>query len=147
MQLTPHVQAVLEDLAAVAAVGDAEESELARRLAAALAGAFRLRLLDAVAEAAHELTATLPAGHVEVRLQDGDPVLAYVDDTAPAAPVAVEDTSARITLRLPEALKASVEAAAAREGLSVNAWLIQAIARSVETRPARGNRLQGFARS
>ena len=57
-------------------------------------------------------------------------------------------TEARITLRLPESLKAAVEAAASREGLSVNTWLLQVLARSVETRARRGgHRLTGFARS
>jgi hypothetical protein len=39
--------------------------------------------------------------------------------------------TARITLRLPESLKASVEAAAANEGVSVNTWLVRALQRSV----------------
>ena len=60
---------------------------------------------------------------------------------------AAEDTSARITLRLPETLKASVEAAAAREGVSVNSWLVQALARAVDRRPSRSSRLTGYARS
>jgi hypothetical protein len=34
----------------------------------------------------------------------------------------------RITLRLPESLKEAVERAAAAEGISVNAWLVRAIA-------------------
>ena len=35
---------------------------------------------------------------------------------------------ARINLRLPEQLKAAAEQAAARERLSVNAWLVRAVA-------------------
>jgi predicted HicB family RNase H-like nuclease len=100
-----------------------------------------------VTAAAHEVSAQLPAGRVEVRLEAGDPVLSFLDE-APAPPAyPAEDTSARITLRLPEALKGSVEAAAAREGVSVNSWLVQTLARAVESRPSRGNRLTGFARS
>ena len=38
---------------------------------------------------------------------------------------------ARINLRLPEPLKAGVEQAAARERLSVNAWLVRAAAAAV----------------
>ena len=146
MQLSHHLDAVRDDLAAVAALADPAHADLVARLAAALEASLRLRLLEAVTEAAHELTAQLP-GHVDVRLEGGDPSLVYVEaaDSVPA--VAADDPAARITLRLPEALKASVEAAAAREGLSVNSWLVQAIARSVESRPARGNRLTGFARS
>jgi hypothetical protein len=35
---------------------------------------------------------------------------------------------ARITLRLPESLKEQAERSAAEEGLSVNAWLVRAVA-------------------
>ena len=38
----------------------------------------------------------------------------------------------RINLRMPERLKARVEAAAAGEGLSVNAWLVRAAAAAAD---------------
>ena len=50
-----------------------------------------------------------------------------------APPELDEAATARINLRLPEALKADVEQAAARERLSVNAWLIRAVAAAVAT--------------
>ena len=58
-----------------------------------------------------------------------------------------EEASGRITLRLPESLKAGVEAAADREGISTNAWVVRSIARTLEQRPARKsrNRMQGYA--
>jgi predicted HicB family RNase H-like nuclease len=97
------------------------------------------------------LNGQLVSGHVEVRLAGRDPELVYVDDPlAPEEPPAPgDDLSARITLRLPEALKGSLEAAAAREGVSANAWIVRALARALEPRAARrsSNRLQGFARS
>ena len=43
-----------------------------------------------------------------------------------------EGGMARINLRMPEHLKARVDLAAAREGLSVNAWLVRAAAATVE---------------
>jgi hypothetical protein len=147
MQLSPHVEAVQADLAAVADAAGAEQAEPVRRVAAALAPSLRLHLLEAVTEAAHELSAQLPQGRVEIRLEGGDPSLAYLEESAAPPAFSAEDASARITLRLPEALKASVEAVAAREGVSVNSWLVQALARAVEARPSRGNRLTGFARS
>lgn len=147
MQLSVHVDAVQADLGAVADAAGPEQADSARRLSAALGSSLRLHLLEAVTAAAHEVSAQLPAGRVEVRLEAGDPVLSFLDE-APAPPAyPAEDTSARITLRLPEALKGSVEAAAAREGVSVNSWLVQTLARAVESRPSRGNRLTGFARS
>ena len=147
MQIGPYVEALQHDLAAVAAVSDPEAAETIRRVAAALESSLRLRLLHAVTEAANELTSQLPNGHVEVRLQDGDPAFVFVEEAAPAAAAPEDALSARITLRLPDALKASVEAAAAREGVSVNSWLIHAISRHLESRPRRSGRLTGFARS
>jgi HicB family len=150
MQIAPFIDALQHDLAAVAAVGDAEATETVQRISAALEASARLRLLEAVAEAAHELTSQLSGAHVDVRLAGADPSLVYVED-APApgpAPGGEDVFSARITLRLPDSLKASIEFAASREGVSVNTWLVQAISRSIDPRPHRvGKRLTGFARS
>ena len=106
--------------------------------------------LDALGDAALEVSAQLPSGHVEIRLSGQDPAFVYVgEEHQQAETAAAEDgVTARITLRLPEALKASAEAAAAREGLSVNTWLVRALARSVSSRSPRiGSRLSGFAKS
>ena len=50
------------------------------------------------------------------------------DEASPALPEADEGAPARINLRLPEQLKAGVEQAASRERLSVNTWLVRAVA-------------------
>jgi hypothetical protein len=152
MELAPHVDALVRDLTAIAAVGDDATSQAAARLAAALKASAGLRLLDALSEAALELGEQLPGGHVEVRLAGQDPSLVYVEDEpAPTAPSGEENLSVRITLRLPEGLKVAVEGAAARDGVSVNTWLVRALARAVSSWASRGsgsgNRLQGFARS
>jgi predicted HicB family RNase H-like nuclease len=83
-----------------------------------------------------------------VRLAGQDPTLTYVEEAGEAPAAGGEEAAtARITLRLPEALKASVEAAAAREGLSVNTWLVRALSRSVSGGGAQrsARRLRGFA--
>ena len=150
MQMAPFIESVQHDLAAVAAVSDPQTAETVQRISAALESSFRLRLLEAVTAAAHELTSQLSGGHVEVRLAGQDPSLVFVEDApAPGPSVGGEDAfTARITLRLPETLKASVEFAASRDGISVNAWIVQALARSIDPRPHRGpKRLTGFARS
>ena len=149
MRITPYVEAVRDDLLAVASVGQREGEELIGRLAAALESSLRLRLLEAVTEAAQELSGHIHSGHVEVRLAGSDPTLAFVEVVAePAAPVG-DDLSARITLRLPESLKSRLDAAASAEGVSVNTWLVQAVSRALESRPSRaaGRRLSGYARS
>jgi hypothetical protein len=61
----------------------------------------------------------------------------------------------RVSLRLPETLKNRAEVAAAREGLSVNAWLIRAVQQTLDAgvrrdsppRPfAPGRRVSGWVR-
>jgi hypothetical protein len=149
VQIDGYVQALREDLARVAALGDESTSRAAELLAVALESALGRRLQEALAEAALELTAQLEDGTVEVRLAGGDPELVFVRDEEPSPGPADEASTARITLRLPESLKARVEAGAARDGVSVNAWLVQALlaateSRRRETRPL--NRLAGYGR-
>ena len=149
MHVSRFVEALKADLAAVAELGDERTAETAGRLTVALQASVGLRLLDALTEAAVELNAQLPSGHVEVRLVGQDPQLVFVDEAEDAVvPPGDDALTARISLRLPEGLKRSIEAAAAREGVSTNAWLVRALARSVSGSPPRSrNRLQGFAQS
>jgi uncharacterized protein (DUF1778 family) len=53
-----------------------------------------------------------------------------------------EGSTSRLNLRLPEGLKAKIEEAARREGLSLNAWLVRTAAAAVE-----GTRAQVSRRS
>jgi HicB-like protein involved in pilus formation len=150
METAKFVEKLERDLAAAAAVGGAEVSEAAARLTQALRGSAGLRLMETLSDAALEISAQIPDGHVEVRLAGPDPELVYVTAQAAEPPaVQSEDTStARITLRLPEALKRELEAAANREGVSLNTWLVRALSRS--TAPPRrrvGNRLTGYAKN
>jgi HicB family len=148
MQISVHVEALQNDLASVAAVGNVEQTETVHRISAALEASVRLRLLEAITEAAHELTPQLP-GHVEVRLAGGDPSLVYVEESEHEWQGGDDELTARITLRLPGSVKANVEVAASREGVSVNSWLVAAIRRSLERRQSVriGSRLTGYARS
>ncbi|MGZ6260259.1 MAG: toxin-antitoxin system HicB family antitoxin [Candidatus Limnocylindrales bacterium] len=141
----------LRDRLAQAAEGDHEhEARAAQRLLASLDDSVRLMLLDVLAAAAAEITRELAPGSVELRLREGDPefvVSAPVDgpnrgagDARPAddpvsgteAVSGSEGNLARINLRLPEQLKSRVEHAAEQEGLSINAWLVRAVAAAVE---------------
>jgi HicB family len=148
MNITVLIDSLRDDLAGVAEIGDERSATVAARLADTLGASLRLRMLDALGQAALELSAKLPSGHVEVRLAGRDPELVYVDDSSDSGGTVGEDLSARITLRLPEGLKTAVETAAAREGVSVNTWLVRAIARTTESRPGKvGKRLTGYAQS
>ena len=133
MDTTRFVDAVKADLEAAAAVGGEALVEAAGRLSAALDASMRLALLDALSEASMELTRQLAAGRIEVRLAGREVELTYVADT-PAPSASEEDASARITLRLPERLKADAEAAAARESISTNAWLVRAVSAALAQR-------------
>jgi HicB family len=152
MNVAAYVEALQQDLANVAGIGDEAVAEAARRISAALESSLRLRLTDALGEAAAELTNQLPDGHVEVRVTGGEPELVYVPDPgAPPTPTSLEDLSARITLRLPETLKAIVDAAAQEAGVSANTWLLQQIHRSADPTKRRshpgGRRMTGYGRS
>ncbi|MFG2698579.1 toxin-antitoxin system HicB family antitoxin [Kitasatospora sp. NPDC048407] len=164
MDLTPYVDNLRRELAVAAEAGGPEARELADRLTAPLESATRLTMLHVLSAAMAEVTRELAPGSVDVRLRGLDPD--FVVTAPPAEPAAVEPTpvpvapvapdlpaaeddggQARINLRLPAQLKARAEEAAAREGLSVNAWLVRAVASAVEggARPrAQAERSQTF---
>jgi hypothetical protein len=152
MQIDGYVQALREDLARVAAVGDENTARAAELLSGALESAVGRRLLEALSEAALELNSHLDAGRVEVRFAGSDPELVYIpdEDAAPSEPVD-EAFTARITLRLPESLKTRLDAAAALHSVSVNTWLVQVLSRTLEPRTPSGGssrrRLTGYGRS
>jgi len=151
MQLEPHVDALRAELASLAGLGDDAVAAAAERLSQALGTTFGLRLLSVLSEAALEISSQLPAGHVEVRLAGQEPSLVYVEpEGSPAPPPAEDGSTARITLRLPDSLKASLEAAAGSEGVSLNTWIVRALARLLASPPSGGrvgNRLTGYGRS
>src|SRR5256885_6640417 len=113
MELAPHVEALQRDLAAIAAVGDEATAQAAQRLSAAIRASTGLRLLDALGEAALELSGQLPSGRVEGRLVGQDPSLVYVDERAPEPPPAGGGATARLTLPLPRSPKARLPPAPA----------------------------------
>ncbi len=64
-----------------------------------------------------------------------------------AAAAAGEGGIARINLRLPDQLKSQVQQSADREGLSINAWLVRAVAAAVDRGQPGTQREQRPARS
>ena len=148
MNLTVVIEGLRAELVATAELGDERVAAVAARLSDTLSASLRLRLLDVLSQAALELSEQLPSGHVEVRLAGQEPQLVFVEGEQ-QAPAAGDELTARITLRLPESLKTSVETAAAREGVSVNSWLVRALTRAAEARPRPkvGRRMTGYAES
>jgi hypothetical protein len=150
VQIDGTIQALREDLARIAAVGDESTARAAELVAMALESSLSRRLLEVLGEAALELNAQLDDGRVEVRFAGSDPEFVFVRDEAEESPSSPDEAlTARITLRLPDALKQRVEDAASREGVSVNTWLVQALGRIASGAPRRstGRRLTGYGRS
>ena len=144
MELTPYVESLRADLESAAAAGTDATRETARLLATALEPAVRLSLVDALSAMAAEVTAAAELGSVEIRMHGREPqVVVFAEPAGEAAPLdppsatppppdADDDgATARVTLRLPESLKAQTEERAAAEGLSVNAWLVRAVHEAV----------------
>jgi hypothetical protein len=172
--LRPYIEQMRNEFAVAAEGVDADGRALAERLFAQLEAATRLTLLDALSEAADEITRELAPGSVHVRLRGREPAFVVTlpdpsvdEERQVAGPVAApgpvlapegdEGGTSRINLRLPDHLKASVEQAAGRAGLSVNAWLVRAAAGAVEAsdprhrpaghaQPSSGQNFTGWAR-
>ncbi|MGQ5259835.1 hypothetical protein ACTWLT_03660 [Micromonospora sp. ZYX-F-536] len=174
MDLRPYVENLRNEFAVAAEGVDPDSRALAQRLYTQLEAATRLMLLDALSDAADEITRELAPGSVHVRLRGREPDFVVTLASPPTdgggeeagppappppvlAPGGDEGGTSRINLRLPDQLKASVEEAAGRAGLSVNAWLVRAVAGAVgagepDRRPPRrveprsGQHFTGWAR-
>jgi hypothetical protein len=158
MDLSDYVDALRGALTTAAAAGGEQSRETARLLADTIEPAVRLALIDALSAMAAEVTAALDGPLVDIRARGRDPEVVVVPPAEPAHP-AVDDEAdddgpaARISLRLPDALKSRAERAAAAAGLSMNAWLVRAVADELRDSgrvPPSGRgprRYSGFARS
>ncbi|HYA45801.1 MAG TPA: toxin-antitoxin system HicB family antitoxin [Acidimicrobiales bacterium] len=150
MDLSEHVENIRRHFAAAADTAGEEARALAERLFTPLEAAIRLSLQDVLADAAQEITCELAPGSVELRLHGRQPEFVVTParpepspgaedaDLAQPGPVVAEgdERVARLSLRIPEHLKARVDDAAEREGISVNSWLIQAAAAALERGPS-----------
>ena len=163
MDLSDYVDALRGSLTTAAAAAGEQARETARLLADTMEPAVRLAVIDALSAMAAEVTAALDGDVVDIRVRGRDPEVVVVpaphaeaeEQPAPGEDGDTEDDGsvARISLRLPDALKTRAERAAAAEGLSLNAWLVRAVAaglREPRTPPTSGRgprRYSGFARS
>ena len=162
MELGQYVNDLQRQLVDAAANGAEETRATAERLAAGLDAATRLVLLDALSAAVGEITRDLAPGSVDLRLRGREvefvvsqPTVETDGDEVPVASVDLDDAStSRTTLRLPDALKTRVDEAASADGLSVNTWLVRAIAAALQPKQRRstqrtlrtGDNFAGWAR-
>jgi hypothetical protein len=149
MDLRPHVDQLRHELTIAAEAGGEEARALAARLLAPLESATRLTLLNALTIAADEISRELAPGSVEVRLRGLDPSFvvqpaerqdepeAALSEPPAALPEPADGPTARINFRPPEGLKTRIDEAAAREGQSVNAWLVRIVTAALNQGPGR----------
>ena len=167
MDLSSYVDTLRHELAVAARAAGSEAETLAERLTAPLESATRLVLQEAVSDAAQEISRDLAPGSVDVRLRGRElgfvvdrgpqdrgatadpagwppatpaappPPADSPRDDAASAPKEGDAGTARITVRLPVTLKAQIEAAAEREGVSVNAYLVRTL--GVAMQPGTGS--------
>ena len=145
MDLSPYIASLREDLATAASAGDENTRRTAAALSAALEPAARLAIMNALADLAAEVTASLEGQVVEVRLAGRD-VQVVVTGSAPEQDSgphqqdvppqyvtgdATGDIS-RITLRMINELKSKAEQAAAAQGMSLNSFIQQAVGGAVQ---------------
>jgi hypothetical protein len=151
MELSDFAAKLHRELTSITRFAGEDVTRAAELLAETLDSSVRLILLDVLSAAAADITARLSDTVVEVRLADGEPTFVvmtappepeYEEQPRPAAAGADQEPGARLTLRLPDSLKTRIEAEAARDGVSVNTWLVRAASRSLEN-PARGSRPSG----
>jgi hypothetical protein len=162
MELGQYVGELQRQVVDAATNGAEETRAVAERLAAGLDAATRLVLLDVLSAAVGEITRDLAPGSVDLRLRGREvefvvnqPSAEAEGDDRPVASVDLDDAStSRTTLRLPDAIKARVDEAAAADGLSVNTWLVRAIAAALQPKQRRsaqrtlrtGDNFAGWAR-
>ncbi|WP_026552622.1 hypothetical protein [Arthrobacter sp. H20] len=162
MELGQYVSDLQRQLVDASATGAEDTRVVAEQLAAGLDAATRIVLLDVLSAAAGEITRDLAPGSVDLRLRGREvefvvtlPATEAETDEPHSAPVDQEDTSTtRTTLRLPDALKARVDDAAAADGMSVNTWLVRAVTAALQPKQRRsaqralrtGDSFAGWAR-
>ena len=173
MELSEYTETMRREVATVTRFAGEDVARAGQLIADSLDSSIRLTLLDVLSGAAAEITSRLDEVAIELRLSSGDPTFAVVraaqvppappPPPAPPAPGAgpsadaeEETGTSRVTLRLPDGLKSRAEAAAARDGLSLNAWLVRAASQALgnpgeatvqSSRRGPGKRMTGFARS
>ena len=162
MDLGSYVTDLQRQLLDSAENGTDDTRAVAERLVAGLDSAARLVLLDVLSAAVGEITRDLAPGSVDLRLRGREVEFVVTQasteaesDDEPTTSVDLDDVStSRTTLRLPDALKAKVDEAAAADGLSVNTWLVRAVAAALQPKQRRsaqrtlrtGDNFAGWAR-
>jgi hypothetical protein len=145
MDLTPYLQTVRDGVTAAASLADEPTRQVAERLGGSIESSTRLALIAALSDATSNISAELAPSSVEVRMVGQDPELVVSVPTGQEEPTVLQPPTdpepvdedvlidlddepvARISLRLPQSVKAKVDEVAAADGISTNAWLTRAV--------------------
>ena len=147
MDLSPYIESVRGGVVNASSLADEHTQQVANRLGAAIESSTRLALIQALSDAAGTISADLAPSSVELRMVGQDPEFVVSVQTAETEPTlllpnaepgsestdqsataeAEDEPVARITLRLPQSVKARVDEMASSEAISTNAWLIRAV--------------------
>jgi predicted transcriptional regulator len=139
MQLNSYLSAVAYDLDRATQLADDPTRDVARRLVTVLEPGLRMAMVQLLSDAAAQLTSELSGPVVTIRMDGREPVWHVVFPDAHDTTRASSDTSgddegmARVTVRLPEAVKRRAENLAQAAGQSLNAWIIHALRRATST--------------
>src|SRR4051794_34174932 len=164
MDLSPYLETVRQGVSNAAALGDDATRQVADRLGGAVEASTRLALINALSDAAAEVSAEVAPTSVELRMTGSDPEIVVVVPSPIAEPTLLlpdhaaagdhdpdagafeaeplespegdDEPTARISLRVPGSVKVKIDERADRDGLSTNAWLLRAVMDSLEDRPA-----------
>jgi hypothetical protein len=147
MDLLPYIESVRAGVANASSLADEHTQQVAERLGTAIESSTRLALIQALSDAAGSISAEIAPSSVELRMAGQDPEFVVSIQTSLSEPTllmpepeaasenaaeppmteAEDEPVARITLRLPQSVKARVDEMASAEGISTNAWLIRAV--------------------
>jgi Ribbon-helix-helix protein, copG family len=147
MELSPYIESVRVGVVNASSLADEQTQHVAERLGTAIESSTRLALIQALSDAAGSISAEMAPSSVELRMIGSAPEFVVSIQTAEAEPTLLlpdaepspegtgespttepdDEPLARITLRLPQSVKARVDEMASSEGISTNAWLIRAV--------------------
>ena len=153
MDLSNYLRGVRDGVDNAAALADEDTKQVAARLATSVESSVQLALIEALADAANEISAELAPGSVgmtmrgltpefTVNLPDRAPEATYLEPSPADEPNEAEgadgdeddDTTVRFSLRLPKWAKDKADKRAAEEGVSTNTWLAERVIRELSKR-------------
>jgi len=153
MELTSYVESVKAGLRDGASLADEHTQQVAERLGNTLESSTRLALIQAITDAAAEISTEMAPGSVEVRMTGSEPTFVVNqshagdddvtvlspepdDDSTPTESFVIDEdeAQARISLRLPQSVKEKVDQYADADGVSTNTWLLHRILEALADR-------------